>query len=85
MRRAVERAFESRERCPRLREARRKIGPVHEHRLVLREEAAIVVQHTQMEALDLRVGRVDVHHVDAARTDRLVREAVIEPGRRPVG
>ena len=58
------------------------VQPVEQHRVVAREEAAVVLEHAQLVALDLRVGRVDVHHVDLPRRERLVGEAVVEARRR---
>ncbi len=53
-----------------------------QHRVVLGEEGAIVLEHPQAEAAQLRIGRVDVDHVDLARRHRVVREPVVEAGRR---
>ena len=38
-----------------------------QHRVVLREEAAVVLEHPQAEPAELGVGGVDVDHVDLAR------------------
>src|SRR5882724_5223164 len=56
-----------------------KVGAIEEHRVVAGKEASIVLEHAQLEALDLGVGRIDVHHVDTTRGGRLVRQPVIEP------
>src|SRR5262249_33848994 len=74
----VDLSFELRERSPRLRKALRHVEPVEEHCVVARKELLVVLERPQAKALDLRVGRVDVHHVDLARRDCVVREAVVQ-------
>ena len=64
---------------PGLGEALRHVQAIEQHRVVAREEFAVVLERAQLEALDLGVGGVDVHHVDPAGRDRLVGEAVVEP------
>ena len=40
---------------------------------------AVVLEHAQAIALDLRVGRVDIHHLDAPGGEGVVGKAVIQP------
>jgi hypothetical protein len=60
-----------------------------QHGVVGGEEAAVVGEDDETEALDLGVGRVDVGDVDAAARQRLVGDAVVDACRRraapPVG
>ena len=62
--------------------AARHVGAVQQHRVIARKELPLVLEHAQLVALDLRVGGVDIHDVDAPRRHRLIGEAVIEAGRR---
>ena len=66
------------QRAPRLRKARRHVEPVQHHRVVARKVAQVVGEHAQAEVLDLRVGRVDVDHVDLPIGQRVVGEAVVD-------
>src|SRR5919197_893555 len=78
----VNASFERRERAPRLREALRHIAAVEQHRVIAREEMTVVFEHAPAIALDLGVGGVDIHDIDAPGGERLVGEAVIESGGR---
>ena len=72
------------QRAPFARKSLRYIAPVEEHRVIAREEMPVVLEHAQPIALDLCVGRVHIHHIDAAGGNRLVGQAVIETaGRLP--
>ncbi len=73
-RRRIDAAFEAAQR------RRVERGAHQQHRFVAREERAVVLEHPQAKAPDLGVGRVDVDHVDLAGRDRVVGEAVVEPG-----
>jgi hypothetical protein len=53
-----------------------------QHRVVLGKEGAIVLEHPEAEAAELGIGRVDVDHVDLARRHGVVRQAMVEAGRR---
>src|SRR5919197_920166 len=78
----VDASLERRERAPRLREALRHIAAVEQHRVIAREEMTVVFEHAPAIALDLGVGGVDIHDIDAPGGERLVGEAVIESGGR---
>ena len=62
--------------------APRHLRAIEQHGVVARKKMPVVLEHAQPVALDLRVGRIDVHHLDAPGADGLVGEAVIEPRRR---
>src|SRR5579859_2087003 len=78
----IDAPFEPRELGELARQASRQVGAVEKHGVVAREELPVILEQTQLEALDLGVGRVDVHDVDAAGGDRLVGEAMVEARRR---
>ena len=59
-----------------------QIAPVQQHGVVAREVAQVVRQHHQAQLADLRVGGVNVGHVDLALRQRLVRQAVVQPAGR---
>jgi hypothetical protein len=68
-----------------LRERRGVEARAHqEDRIVLGKEAAVVDEHAQLVAADLRVGGVDVDEVDTLGGDRVVRDAVVDAGRRRI-
>src|SRR6267378_3404838 len=62
----VDPAFELLKRAPGFGKTLRHLEPVKEHGLVARKVFPVVLQHAKFVALDLRVGGIDVHHVDPA-------------------
>ncbi|KWT72685.1 hypothetical protein APY03_5998 [Variovorax sp. WDL1] len=76
----VDAAFEFLQRGPGGRPARGDVEPVQHHCVVAREVAAVVGQHAQAEVVDLGVGGVDVDDVDLLRRDRVVSQAMVQPG-----
>ncbi len=70
-------------RLPRPGSTLRKIQAVEQHGVVAREEAAVVFQHGQVQTTDLGVRRVELHAVDLAAADRLIREVVLDAAHLP--
>jgi len=71
-------SLERLERTPRLRKALGHVEAVEQNGVVARKIIPVVLEYAKLVALDLGVGRVDVHDIDPAGGDRFVGEAVVE-------
>ena len=54
---------------------------MQQQRSIRRKELAVVGEHAQPIPIDFGVRRVDVHHLDAPRRERFIRETMIESAR----
>ncbi len=62
-----------------LRSASCEIEAVDDYRVVAREEATVVVEHAQVQSIDLWVGGVHVDNVGLSASYRFERELVLDP------
>jgi hypothetical protein len=79
--RRVDAAFQRRDGAPGHGCSLLEVEPVQQHCVVAREVVRVVLQDAQVQRLDLRVGRIDVHHLDATGGQRLVGDAVVDAHR----